>query len=63
MTHHLKDSSNNNELDTILNRLRENNIPFIMDYDFNGKITSLETDDIELINYAEKNNPSLVESL
>lgn len=57
MTHHLKDDSIN-ELDLIFNRLDENNIPYSIEYR-DGKIIKLETDDIELINYAKKNNPNL----
>jgi hypothetical protein len=55
---HLTDNSTN-ELKIILERIYKENKPCIVSYDFTGKILSLETDDIELINYAKKNNPNL----
>jgi len=58
MTHHLIDNLDD-ELDTILKKLLKNKIPYSISQR-NGKIISLETDDVELINYAKKNNPNLV---
>jgi hypothetical protein len=57
MTHHLIDNLDD-ELDTILKKLLKNKIPYSISQR-NGKIISLETDDIELINYAKNNNPNL----
>jgi thymidylate synthase len=58
MTHHLIDNSSN-ELELLLEKLKNKKIPYSISQR-NGKIISLETDDIELINYAKKNNPNLV---
>jgi hypothetical protein len=47
------------EFETITKRLKDNNIPYHIEMS-NNIIINLETDDIELINYAKNNNPNLV---
>jgi thymidylate synthase len=61
MTYHLIDNSED-ELQIILKRIYKENKHLVISYNFNsGKIISLESDDIELMNYAKKNNPNLKE--
>jgi len=57
MTHHLTDNSIN-QLEVILERLKDNKIPYFIS-NRNGKIINLDTDDAALIAYCTTNNPEL----
>jgi hypothetical protein len=58
MTHHLVDPTKS-ELQIILDRLLLNDIPYEIEINESGLVIMVETDDIELIVYAKKNNPKL----
>lgn len=57
---HLTDKSN--ELDIIIERLNKDKIFFSIELS-GDKIIYLDTEDIELITYAKKNNQNLKESI